>query len=179
MTSSLSSRSAGFQPARVPGRARRPLHAQLGRVPYFVSTRVQKSKRVFGGQFAQEATRELVALREQYGFLLLAYVFMPDHAHFVIVPTGDFSVSQTMRLIKGRIARRTNGLLNQEGRLWQEGFFEYAPRTIEQLNAYIEYVHANPVKAGLAGRPEDYDHSSASGDCMAHYESFFEAERES
>jgi REP element-mobilizing transposase RayT len=143
-----------------------------------VSTRVCKSERVFVGPVASEAKQELLALREQYGFLLIAYVFMPGHAHFVIVPTGNYSISQTMRLIKGRIARRINNSLNREGRLWQEGFFEYAPRTVEQLNAYIEYVHANPVKAGLSVRAEDYAHSSANGDCMADYESFFENERE-
>lgn len=136
------------------------------------------SKRVFVGDVARVAQDELKALRAAYGFLLLAYVFMPDHAHFVIVPAGDYTIAQTMRLVKGGIARRVNAVLGQSGKLWQEGFFEYAPRTREQLNAYIEYVHANPVKAGTVNMAESFAYSSADGSCMRDYQAFFEAERE-
>lgn len=172
-------RSAGFQPARSAEAPRRPLRADFGRTPYFVSTRVHGHRPVFVGDTGWIATQELKRLRKQYGFLLLSFVFMPDHAHFVIVPAGTHTISSTMRLVKGRVAPTTNRLLNREGKLWQEGFWDEAPRSIERLNAYIDYVHANPTKAGLSAAAESYPFSSAGdADCLADYHAFFDSERE-
>lgn len=124
------------------------------------------------------AVEVLLSLREKYGFLLLAYVFMPDHAHFVIVPAGEFTIAQTMRVVKGSIARRLNALRGSDGRFWQEGFWDEVPRTPAQLNAYIDYVHDNPVKAGLSSTRESFAFSSGGGSCLADYQQFLSADRE-
>ncbi len=157
---------------------RRPRHADLGSIPYFVTTRTFASRRVFSGNLAAVAVEQLLSDRERYGFLLPAFVFMPDHAHFVIVPAAPYSISHTMRIVKGSIARRINKATGQRGRLWQEGFFDKAPRTRDDVNTYIDYIHGNSVKAGMVARPEDYAYSSASGRGMSDYQRFFEEERE-
>lgn len=99
--------------------------------------------------------QQLLAERKRYAFLLLAYVFMPDHAHFVIVPAPGYTTTQTMRIVKGSVARRVNGALGTKGAIWQEGFYDRIAHTLEQLNAYVEYVHKNPCEAGIAGSAED------------------------
>ena len=152
--------------------ARRPPHVVLERTPYFVSTRTTDSRRIFEGAVAAAAQQQLLSDRERYGFRLLAYVFMPDHAHFVIVPADGRTISATMRVIKGGIAHRINEITGSKGACWQEGFFDKVAATLDQLNAYIQYIHNNPVKASLTPRAEDYLYSSASGDCMANYQEF-------
>ena len=156
---------------------RRPPHVDLPNTPYFVSSRTHESRHVFVGARAQAACNELRAVRRQYDFLLLAFAFMPDHAHFVIVPALDSTISRTMQLIKGRVARRVNGLLDEEGTIWQQGFYDKIVQTREQLNAFIEYTHRNPVEAGLVQTEEQYSYSSADGSCMEDYQRFFDEAR--
>ncbi len=178
-----SPRGAGFQPAtrvhdsphtskREPPTLRRPFHEDLGSTAYFITTRCRDSQWVFRGEAADAAVNELFALRERYGFLVLSFVFMSNHAHFVIVPAEGFTISQTMRVVKGAIARRVNVLLKREGPLWQDGFRDNAPQTLDELNNYVRYIENNPVKAGLCKLPSEFRHSSGDGSCMADYYDF-------
>ena len=172
-------RGVGFQPA--PGtepRLRRPKHHDLGRIPYFVTTRTHESERVFVGLGASTAMDELFDLRTKYGFLVPAFVFMPDHAHLVIVPQQGFTISQTMCVVKGGIARRVNSELHRDGAIWQDGFRDNAPKSIDELHAFITYTEQNPVRAGLATTATDYLFSSADGRYEADYQAFFALERE-
>ena len=154
--------------------ARRPPHADLGRAPYFVTSRTFESRTIFQGTIGALAVEQLQAERVRYGFLLLAYAFMPDHAHFVIVPAQGHTISTTMRVVKGGIARQINIEMGARGAVWQDGFYDKVARTIEQLNAYIEYTHRNPVAAGLVAREGEYALSSADGRCMDDYQRFLD-----
>src|SRR5208283_5102709 len=46
------------------------------------------------------------------------------------------------------------------GLLFQPRFFDRALRTVKEYHEKVEYIHLNPVKAGLARRPEDGPWSS-------------------
>jgi len=48
----------------------------------------------------------------------------------------------------------------QAGELWQPRFFDRALRTVKEYGEKVEYLHLNPVKAGLARRPQDWRWSS-------------------
>ena len=43
---------------------------------------------------------------------------------------------------------------------WQPRFFDRALRTVREYNEKVPYLHLNPVKAGLASRPEYWPWSS-------------------
>ena len=47
-----------------------------------------------------------------------------------------------------------------DGELWQPRFFDRALRTVKEYNEKVEYIHLNPVRAGLVSRPEDWRWSS-------------------
>ena len=120
---------------------------------------------------------ELRAVRAANSFLLLAFALMPDHAHFVIAPTDGYTVSQTMRAIKGAIARRVNLELGRKGPIWQRGYYDRVAHTREELTAYIAYTHRNPVAAGIVAIEKAYAYSSARGQCDDDYSAFFEVAR--
>ena len=141
-----------------------------------MSTRTSASRRAFTGGIARLAVEELLRLRAKYDFFLLAFVFMPDHAHFVIVPARAFSISQTMRIVKGSIARRINMVAGMRGPVWQTGFFDKVPSTLDELNSFIRYTHDNPARAGLVENASDYAYSSADGCCSADYDAFLQSE---
>jgi REP element-mobilizing transposase RayT len=143
----------------------------------FVSSRTVRGFAPFRGRAAQIAVDELLRQRQQFGFLLLAYAFMPDHAHVVLVPADGFTVAQTMRAIKGAIARVVNEHLGRSGALWQPGFFDKNPRDLRALNEFVRYVHDNPVVARLVQDARDYPYSSANGICDEGYERFMELEQ--
>jgi len=66
-----------------------------------------------------------------------------------------------MKMIKGRFARQYQGRRGQRGALWQSRYHEEALQTDEALWAAVEYVHHNPVAAGLVSNPAEYPWSSA------------------
>ena len=140
---------------------RRPSHPLVEAQPYFVTTRAARGTSPFVRASATVAVHALLESRARYGFLLLAYVFMPDHAHFVVVPALEFEISQTMRVIKGGIARAVNQLAQSKGAIWQQGFYDRVARGIDDLNAYVAYVYENPVRAGLVSDSGTYAWSSA------------------
>jgi hypothetical protein len=45
--------------------------------------------------------------------------------------------------------------------IWQRGFTDRRVRNREEYQSFVEYIHRNPVEAGLAPRPEDYPYCSA------------------
>jgi len=47
-----------------------------------------------------------------------------------------------------------------EGELWQPRFCDRALHTVKEYNERVEYIHMNPVKAGLVLKPEDWRWSS-------------------
>jgi hypothetical protein len=44
--------------------------------------------------------------------------------------------------------------------LYQPRYFDRALRTVREYHEKVEYIHLNPVKAALVGRPEDWPRSS-------------------
>jgi hypothetical protein len=52
-------------------------------------------------------------------------------------------------------------LVGEVGRLLQPRFFDRALRTVKEYNEKVQYIHLNPVKAGLVSRAEDWPWSSA------------------
>ncbi|MDG9758959.1 transposase [Pseudomonas sediminis] len=85
----------------------------------------------------------------------LAWVLMPDHLHWLIA-LQQGSISDLMRRIKGRSAKRINALVDRQGKLWQDGFHDRALRREEDVLPAARYIVANPLRAGLVNRVGDY-----------------------
>ena len=98
--------------------------------------------------------------REKRAFIL-AYAVMPDHFHAVLAPKTGWNISQVMQSIKGYAARVINCRSAARGPLWQRSFYDRMIHDERQLFETIEYVHMNPVVAGLVEDPEAYEYSSA------------------
>ena len=74
---------------------------------------------------------------------------MPEQA----ARTADFAV----RVFSSMSA--VNQCRGADGQLWQPRFFDRALRTVKEYNEKVEYIHLNPVRAGLVTRPEDWRRS--------------------
>jgi hypothetical protein len=49
-----------------------------------------------------------------------------------------------------------------DGELWPPRFFDRALCSVKEYNEKVEYIHLNPVRAGLVSRPEDWSRPAGS-----------------
>jgi len=97
--------------------------------------------------------------RDQGKYLLHDFVVMPDHFHALITPADEISLERAVQFIKGGFSFRLKSRLP----VWQASFTNHRIRDCRDFARHSEYIWRNPVRAGLAGRIEDYPHSSAMG----------------
>ena len=106
--------------------------------------------RLVGTIRAAEADRRLCALH--------AYVVMPNHVHLLITPSKP--LREVTKWIKGVSAREANRLLARTGeRFWQDESFDHWARNQAQFEKIRGYIWNNPVKAGLANHPDEWQYS--------------------
>ena len=53
-----------------------------------------------------------------------------------------------------------NAARGERGLLWQPRFFDRALRSVKEYYEKVEYIHLNPVRAGLVKRAEEWQWSS-------------------
>src|SRR6266404_8240316 len=68
---------------------------------------------------------------------------------------GNF-VEQFLRRLKSESAHRINRLLARQGRVWQDESFDHVLRREEGIDAKLDYIRLNPVRAGLVLQPGEY-----------------------
>ena len=91
---------------------------------------------------------------------LHAYVVMANHVHLLIHPLVP--PSKLMQSVKGFSAREANKLLGRTGQaFWQNESYDHWIRDEPEFQRVRRYIELNPVRAGLAAKPEDYRWSSA------------------
>jgi len=65
-----------------------------------------------------------------------------------------------MKSVKQSAMSGINRRRGAEGELWQPRFFDRALRTLQEYHEKVEYIHLNPVRAGLVAHPQDWRWSS-------------------
>lgn len=98
--------------------------------------------------------------RAKQRFQIHEFVFMRDHVHLILTPAPLVSLEKAMQYIKGGFAHRAKKELLQ-GELWQKSYHDHRIQEAADYANHVEYIRLNPVKAGWAGKPEDYPYSSA------------------
>jgi putative transposase len=162
---------------------------------HFITTRTYENRPYFKDEsLAHILLAEIKFYTQRYGFSLMGYVIMPDHLHLLMwwnkeeKPT--LTVSRIMQGIKAGTAMRIVNLLKNRGleqvlqptqkdvavskshkrnlkyRLWQPGFYDFNIYSEGKLLEKLNYMHNNPVKAGLVSSAQDYVWSS----CKEYFE---------
>ncbi len=129
---------------------------------FFLTVRVLKERAKL-----TEADFQLLALavnraRVKHRFLWTAWVFLPDHWHAICAPPYPLTISLVMKSIKNSSIFLINRRRGESGELWQARFFDRALRTVKEYNEKVEYIHMNPVRAGLVRRPQDWSRFAGS-----------------
>jgi len=118
---------------------------------------------------------------DEASFLLVAFIYMPEHLHLLVYPTmSDPDVGRYLARMKQPFSKEIKALLTESGsdllnkltvrerpgklsfRFWQEGpGFDRNIYSPDALEASIDYIHNNPVKRGLCEKATDWKWSSA------------------
>ena len=87
----------------------------------------------------------------------LAFVVMPDHVHWLAELKSDNGLERLMRSFKAYTSLMINRVRGTAGQpVWQAGYHDHALRREEDIRDVAGYVVANPLRAGLVERLEDY-----------------------
>ena len=118
-------------------------------------------------------------VRQRYPYKLVGYVIMPDHVHAIVNRSVD-TIQAWLRRVRGNSARQVLAWLREENHLsslkklqlatpqkrnhthavWQKDpsvIDLWSPKFIRQK---LDYLHLNPVRAGLCQHPADWKWSS-------------------
>ena len=99
-------------------------------------------------------------------YRLLAWCVMPNHVHVLVEPVVELArIVQGWKSVTSRWALARNeemGLgIPDVRQFWMREYFDRYMRDEEHLGRSVEYIHNNPVKAGLCARAEEWRWSSA------------------
>lgn len=89
-------------------------------------------------------------------YQLLHWCIMPNHIHLLIEILGDHTMSDIMHSLRSYTANEINRLLGRSGTLWMPEYYDRYIRDQRHYEIATNYILNNPVKAGLAQRPEEW-----------------------
>jgi putative transposase len=150
---------------------------------YFVTATVLGWKQLFVDPAYAEIVLQSLDWHRRHGrWSLFAFVVMPNHAHFVVRPLGEQTISTVLQSFGSYTAHAILDRLRRDGRTDLLAFFAQRQdgdarkqhqvwQPIEAKNVYsveflrqkVEYTHNNPVakRWHLADQRADYVYSSA------------------
>lgn len=154
--------------------------------PYFITSSVVDWIKIFNEKKIVDILIESIKYcQSNKGLEIYAYVIMPEHFHMVCRSISDNTLSDIFRDFKKYTSRSIirylkeknskiysswlekfridiNDLYSSEHyKLWQNGFNPKELSSNKVIDQKIEYIHKNPVEAGLVLKQDDYLYSSA------------------
>ncbi len=97
--------------------------------------------------------------KSECDYKILAYCLMGNHVH-LLIKEGDVPLELAFRHIGARYVYWYNTKYHRVGHLFQDRYKSEAVNDISYLIRVIQYIHQNPVTAGLVRNPEVYPYSS-------------------
>ena len=120
---------------------------------------------VLTGAIAHGWSDLLARSQRHKAWRLLAHVTLTEHAHLVVVPPKHMTLDQVVwGLLDDFQAAYCEllGMPSSMAQVWQRSYQVHHAGQPEDLARFLDYVHYNPVRHGVAARPEAWPHSSYS-----------------
>ncbi|PZM86161.1 MAG: transposase [Candidatus Melainabacteria bacterium] len=109
-----------------------------------------------------QITEQAMGFFDEQRYKLHAWVIMPNHVHVLLTPKKEHSIASIVHSWKSFTSNRANKILGRSGAFWQREYFDRKIRNDKHFEDALNYIHNNPVKAGLCVSPELWMFSSAS-----------------
>jgi putative transposase len=128
-------------------------------VIYHVLNRGNGRRMLFGKEADFAAFEQLLAeALERFEVDLLAYCLMGNHWHLLLRPRTQTALSRFMGWLTMTHARRHHGHYRSPGggHLYQGRFRSFPVQSDEHFLMVARYIHANPARAKLVERAQDW-----------------------
>lgn len=102
----------------------------------------------------------LFRYRDAKKFRVHSFVVMPNHFHLILTVAEDLTLERAMQLIKGGFSHEARLKLGARYEIWQKSFVDRRIRDAGECERYREYIHQNPLRAGLVEATREYRYSS-------------------
>jgi putative transposase len=128
---------------------------------YHVINRGNNRQRVFRKPADFDAFLQALGdLKERKPFELYGYCLLSNHFHLLIRPLPGTTISRIMQSLLISHTERYHKHHRSSGHVWQGRFKSPVIQNDEHLLTVLRYIEANPLRASLVERAEDYRWSS-------------------
>jgi len=103
--------------------------------------------------------KKLAELKQESDFTLYCYCLMPNHFHFLL-EAGQEPLSKIMQRLLTFYAVYFNARYKKTGHVFEGKYKAIICEKEEYLIKLVQYIHLNPIRAGLAKKVDDYKWSS-------------------
>ncbi|MDR0525371.1 MAG: transposase [Spirochaetaceae bacterium] len=135
----------------------RPLRILIDGAAYHVTSEINRGSHDLQEPRFKQAFLDFVKkTKKKFSFELWNFCVLDNHIHFLMKPGPGESLSKIMQYLKSRFARWWNKMHNITGSLWGRRFFSRIIKDEADFARVSEYIDENPVKAGLAKKPEQW-----------------------
>ena len=148
--------------------------------PFFITTAVNGFLKIFslGDKYYNILIDNLQFYLKKHKADLNVYVLMPNHIHLIVsMPQGE-SISDFMRDVKKFTSKTIKENLKDDGynstvkklielsdmgkfKFWMDRFDDVIVLNEKIMETKLNYIHYNPVKAGLVKEITDWKYSSS------------------
>ena len=97
---------------------------------------------------------------KKYEVSIHGWVFMTNHVHLLLTPSGDKTISKLMQDIGRLYVGYFNYTYARSGTLFEGRFRSSLVQAQDYLLTCLHYIELNPVRAGMVKDPGDYRWSS-------------------
>lgn len=125
------------------------------RIFFFTLTTQNRTQIFLDKKVVDHLVEILRNISEKENWLIHAYCFMPDHAHFLIEPTQEnqdaIKFISKYKQLTGYWYKQFFGF-----QLWQKSFYDHILRKEEDVSSVAKYILENPQKDMLVTNWRDY-----------------------
>jgi putative transposase len=138
----------------------RPLRIGYLNAFYHITARGNDRQKIFRSNKDRERfLGYLESASERYKAVIHTYCLMDNHYH-ILLQTPEGNLSQIMHHINGAYTNYFNTKRKRSGHLFQGRYKALLVAIDEYAQELSRYIHLNPVRAGMVGKPEEYNWSS-------------------
>jgi putative transposase len=120
----------------------------------------------FADEDYQYYLAQLADLCTRFDCALHAYVLMSNHVHLLLTPNHADSAAQLMKNLGQRYVQYVNRTYRRSGTLWEGRFRSCLMQNKKYTLDCYRYIEANPVRKGIASRPQDHLWSSVHSNAL-------------
>ena len=90
----------------------------------------------------------------------VAYSLLPNHYHWLVRQDGEVKAGQVPTRVFGSYSQRFNSKYKRSGTLFEGRYKAILVNSDEYLRQLCRYIHANPVRHGIADAPDLWPYSN-------------------